>query len=403
MERSHMGCVSISVLVAVSLVIGASRGMAQGVFPDAHESPPAGWTGHVFKLSQQYPTTKPTTEPRPWKSIDYKTDPAAYLNAVLQYCYEGNIEADWDVQNNAVRKWYHAPWMHRENQGREFIRGTTRERTTPPRRLHANQSSRFTAYAVGIYNAPGGWTIGRVWSDPDNPDPSKAQFPEGTVSCKLLFSAATVDQVPYLAGAPEWSVFGASTFTTTARTVMTVRLLQIDVAVKDDRAKGTAGWVFGTFNYNGAAPGARNWDKMVPIGLMWGNDPTLKPQNYRDGARPKQTKVIPANVMANAATDWKGLGWLERLNGPVDNPVSACLSCHMTAEWPRPSDMVDPALSFSDVTGSDPLEPEVVAKKMRWFRNIKNQPFDAGSTPLDYSLQLFQGISNWFKAVGDNR
>ncbi len=61
-------------------------------------------------------------------------------------------------------------------------------------------------------------------------------------------------------------------------TLLSYRLvLQIDVAVKDSRASGTTGWVFGTFNYNSAASGARPWDKMVPVGLMWGNDPLLTP------------------------------------------------------------------------------------------------------------------------------
>jgi hypothetical protein len=399
----HQPSCSLLILAAAALSSSAS---AQ--FIDAHEVPPAGYTGHVFHLSQTYPTTKPTGEAKPWKSIDYKTHAAEYLNAVLNYCYEGNIQVDWDVQNNAVRKWYHAPWMHRENQGREFIRGTTRERTTPPKRLHASQTSRFTAYAVGIYNAPGGWTIGQVWKDPDNPDPSKARFPEGTVSCKLLFTAATPDQVPYLAGSPEWTVFGADSFTATPRHQMTVRLLQIDVAVKDDRAKGTSGWVFGTFNYNSAAPGATAWEKMVPVGLMWGNDPTLKPQNYRTGKRPTQSVIIPANVMANTATDWKGLGWLERLNGPIDNPASACLSCHGTAEWPRTAStpMYMGTLTWSQVNSTDPFTPDDVAaitQKMRWFRNLKTQPFDSGNLSLDYSLQLFEGIQSWFNAVGNTR
>jgi hypothetical protein len=34
-----------------------------------------------------------------------------------------------------------------------------------------------------------------------------------------------------------------------------------------------------------------------------------------------------------------------------------------------------------------------------YFRNIKSgQPFDAGALPLDYSLQLQNGIANWAQA-----
>jgi hypothetical protein len=391
----------------VALIVEPAFVAAQDTtpFPDFHEeSVPSGWTGPVFKLSQDYPTTKPAAGTLPWKSIDFKTKPADYLKAVLNYCYEGNIDVDWAGQDNTVRKWYHAPWLHAGNKGREFIHGMTRERTTPARRLHPNQSSQFGAYAVGLYNPLGGYTIGRVWKDHSNPDASKAIFPEGSVACKLLFTQATVAQVPYLNGTVEWQANAGASFSSTTRSPKTVRLLQIDVAVKDSRAAATTGWVFGTFNYNGNAPGARPWDRMVPVGLMWGNDPTLTPAQYRANKRPAQSLIIAPNVMANPATDWKGVGWLGRLNGPIDNPTSACLSCHMTAEWPRPSTtpMFISTLSFADVTSNDPLDPAVVAKKMRWFRNIQRQPFDAGNQSLDYSLQLHDGIDNFCAAEGCN-
>jgi hypothetical protein len=106
--------------------------------------------------------------------------------------------------------------------------------------------------------------------------------------------------------------------------------------------------------------------------------------------------------MTNKATDWKGLGWLERLNGPIDNPASACLSCHMTAEWPRPNSttMFLTSLPFAEVTSSDPLDASVVEQKMRWFRNIKRKPFDAGNLSLDYSLQLYEGMKNFCESEG---
>jgi len=250
---------------------------------------------------------------------------------------------------------------------------------------------------VGLYNPRGGYTIGQVWKDHENPDSGEAIFPDGSVACKLIFTMATVAQVPYLAGSVEWEVNGAVAFGGT-RSPMTVRLLQIDVAVKDSRASGTTGWVFGTFNYNSAASGSGPWDKMVPVGLMWGNDPLLTPAKYRTGSRPQQSKILFPNVMTNPATDWKGVGWLERLNGPIDNPQSACLSCHMTAAWRRTSGMVNNSLSFSQVTSNATLDPDVVTQKMRWFKNIKRQPFDARQESLDYSLQLHDGIENFCAA-----
>lgn len=406
-----------SLLVVVLGLLAGSQ-VAHGQFPNAHETAPAGWTAPTFALSQDYPATRPTNQAMPWKAFNFRTDPAGYLNAVRQYCYEGNIEVEWRGQDNAVRKWYHAPWLHRDTKGREFIHGLTRERSARVLRLHPAQSTQLGAYAVGMYNPLGGWTIGRVWADEHEPDPSKAAFPEGSVAVKLLFvevperregnsgipATEHIDhQVPYLQNSFEWDAFVSADggFQTTARKLGRVRLIQIDVAVKDNRAAATSGWVFGTFNYNSAAPGPRPWDRMIPVGLMWGNDPSLTPARYRAGNRPVQSKTIAANVMANHATDWHGLGWGERANGPIDNPASACLSCHVTAQWPKSSQMVNTSLPWSTVNNpSAPLPADAVAQKMRWFLNIGRRPFDAGSLSLDYSLQLQDGIEAWCAAVG---
>jgi hypothetical protein len=126
------------------------------------------------------------------------------MQAVIDYCYEGNLEVEFRGQDNATRKWYHAPWLHPGPNGREFTHGLTGERLSRTRELAATQSSAFHNFAVGLYNAGGGYAIGRVWADPNHPDPSKAAFPEGTVAFKLLFTMAAKDQVPYLDGAPEW-------------------------------------------------------------------------------------------------------------------------------------------------------------------------------------------------------
>jgi hypothetical protein len=83
-----------------------------GAFPDVGYDPPAGWTGHRFILSQNYLQALPTAELIPWSAIDFKTNPREYLEAVLSNCFDGNIAVDFDVQNNTVRKWYHAPWHH---------------------------------------------------------------------------------------------------------------------------------------------------------------------------------------------------------------------------------------------------------------------------------------------------
>lgn len=369
------------VLTALVTFAGGAAGQ-EPAFPSFRGQPLAGWTGPVFELSQDYPSSLPAAGSQPWKQHDFETQSAAYLQSVLGYVLEGNVEVDWRVQQNPVRAWYHAPWMHAGENGREFVRGLTRERTSHPRVLHPRQATDVANFAVSVYNARGGYVIGRVWRDPENPDPSLARFPEGTVAAKLLFTTATSAQVPYLRKAFRWRAH-VNRENGAARPIQYVRLLQIDVAVRDSRANATTGWVFGTFVYDGYASGASPWERMVPVGLMWGNDPELTPERYEDGERPRQSVVLNPTVGVPLR-----LGWLGRLNGPVDNPRSACLSCHATAQLETRSPMVPPT-RLSD------------AEKLRWFRNVKAaQAFDAGEQSLDYSLQLQEGIRRFRDSRG---
>lgn len=347
-------------------------------FPDARDNPPSSWTGPVFKLSQSYPTTMPSPEAYPWKQIDFKTQPMEYLRAVLAYCLEGNITSagDFDINQNTVRKWYHAPWMH---PNREFIHGMTSERWSRPRELHPLQTEWWQNWAVGMYNAPGGHAIGRVWANPNSPDPSLARFPDGTVGLKLLFSQAPVAQVPYLANSFEW-LTDINQISKGGAPPVSLRLLQIDVAVRDTRANSTTGWVFGTFTYDAQEPGSTPWQRLVPIGLMWGNDPT----RLFNGNPLTQTKINPDLRMQQHLG--YGVGGQKRLNGPVDNPISSCLSCHSTAavslDPPRPT--------ISGVTPANPTQQQI----RTYFRNIPaGTPFSPGYTSLDYSLQLQVGIA----------
>src|SRR5205823_14388543 len=101
-----------------------------------------------------------------------------YLQAVLAYALDGNDAVQWKVQDNAVRKWYHAPGLlgtataTNAAAGREFIRGLTRERVSPVKELHDNQDKRLTNWAVGFYNPIAAYTIGKARADPPAPDPA---------------------------------------------------------------------------------------------------------------------------------------------------------------------------------------------------------------------------------------
>jgi hypothetical protein len=370
--RGMFAPVALTVLLAVTVPVEAQ-------FPDAHENPPPGWTGPVFRLRQDYPPTRPAAETYPWRAVSFRTQPVEYLRRVLAYAYEGNVAVEWEPQRNSVRGWYHAPWMHAGTQGREFVHGLTKERNSAPRELHPSQSTRFQNWAVSLYNPPGGFVIGRVWRNPTSPNVNSVRFPEGTVAVKLLFTEASVAEVPYLSGSAEWQANIHQSLNSTQRTIRALRLLQIDVAVRDTRANPTGGWVFGTFVYDGNAAGGTPWDRMVPVGLMWGNDPGVTPTMVNQG-----TQLRESLINQPAMSVMQHLGWAGRLNGPVDNPISACLSCHSTAQWPQNSSVVP--------SGSEQA-------RLRWFRNLRRgEPFDEGSRTVDYSLQLSVGMRNFMNS-----
>jgi hypothetical protein len=295
-----------------------------------------------------------------------------------------------------VRNWYHAPWLHWGRNGREFVHGMTHERVAEPGDLARTQTSRYQNWAISIYNAPGGYTIGQVWRNPSKPDPEAAKFPEGTVACKLLFTQADKEQVPYLDGAFEWEAHIyretlAPTNPQLPRVVQKVRLLQLDVAVRDSNANDRSGWVFGTFVYSKDAAGATPWEKMVPLGLMWGNDEGVTNSMVRAGHKLRETIINQSDELP-----YQHLGWAGRLNGPVDNPISSCLACHATSQWPIDEPFVNPVtiVPKREIKEDSP-------QWMTWFRNIKaGEPFtqdDPKMRSLDYSLQLQVGIQNFYE------
>jgi len=364
----------------VSLVHGSGQcDTATTPFCDAWAALPAGWTGHVFKLAQDFPTTVPR-DAQPWLAFDPVTQPDQYMKSVLDYFYEGNIrdsvEDSFEPALNTKRKWYNAPWQDYGFNGREPAHGLTRERVNMPGELDPKQTRMWNNYAVGFYNAAGASAIGRVWANHGAPDSTKGIMPEGTVGAKLLFTTATPDEVPYLAGSPTWKTYiytqvNARRPDAKLRGEVPVRLLQIDIAVKDKRSP--TGWVFGTYVYGGGpAPGTTQgsgWTNVSPVGLMWGNDP-----DYSGSGPLKESWINPAVKMPH-------LGYQGRLNGPVDNPESSCLSCHSTAQ---------------DPLGTAPMFPEPPQPVSHWFRNIPaGQAFTPPANPLDYSLQVAFGIKNF--------
>ena len=393
-------------------------------FPDFGQLPPPDQftPDRVFRLSQDYPRAEPPLEPALARllAIDYTRDWKAYADAALAYVLEGNIE-DRSLQNsffaedNKVRPWFHVPWMHWADNGREGLHGLTPEGPIRSKSLSPTQMTWWQTYALAMYNARGGSAIGRVWANPRNPDIMALKtrgFPSGTVAAKLMFTTTPVSDAPFLSNPIEWTAYIKKTFSFTPtgfpiapREVNTVRLLQVDIMVRDPRADATGGWVFITYAYNGLqakarAPGQRfdnRWRNLIPVGLMWGQDPDVT--SFRQGnPQPVKTIINPdlkqTRINDDPALPPQHLGFGLRLNGPADNSLSSCKSCHSVAEYPD----ISPVLAYTGPGDTRQLQcggPEW----MRWFRNLPvGAPFDAGSNSLDNSLSLAISISNFIDA-----
>ena len=151
----------------------------------------------------------------------------------------------------------------------------------------------------------------------------------------------------------------------------------------------------------------------MPVGLMWGNDPDYQaniPQPDTDNKFPpnppstqtpinaalKQTVINPdANELPPTH-----LGWDGRLNGPVDNPRSSCMSCHMTASFEN--EPLSPLF-----ISPDKWPPSGTAEWdtwwMQWFQNVgwqngELEKFLDAEYSLDFSLQLSAALQNFHQS-----
>ncbi|HLM61167.1 MAG TPA: hypothetical protein VK308_10200, partial [Pyrinomonadaceae bacterium] len=237
-------------------------------------------------------------------------------------------------------------------------------------------------WAVSVYNEPGAFYINKVWKEMLKSEPNPKNFPaegfpEGTVAIKLLFTQA---EPGYLKNGIAWQ----ADIYRGKMPAQTMRLLQIDVSVRDDLSP--TGWVFGTFIYHDEAPPVsyaadlppdkKGWLRVVPLGLMLGNEMS---ESFLNSQLP-----VPQHFGCQA-----------RLNGPVDNPKSSCVACHAQAEIPQDLNFNKLNLTYP------PMSCDAETDKF-WFRHVnprssvkEERTLSAPAKQtlsLDFSLQLREGI-----------
>ncbi len=429
----------------------APHDAAYYAFRNATTQPPPHPDTPVFKLSDDYPHSPPhplsekcPAAECPWLYVDVNFDPTfpkdgksiespkwhgqnwdVYLQDILNYVKEGqtsdlNNTDGWRIEVNHHTRWYNVPWMaYDSTAGREYVHGTTNERTAqlaeligPEHSPHAlltmaGESDAcktkypwgFESWSVGYYNEYGGYVLGRsipATGVPQmseylgTPVPAGLPFPQGTVVVKILTSSVPPECVPYLAGSPAWQIdrhaYSQAHGYACEREVQISHVVQMDVAVTDSRSP--IGWVYGTFAYDGAVPGTTFWDHLVPVGLQWGSDPWTFPAVPRGSSLPLQQSVLNDDIQT-----FQHLGCMGRLAGPVDNPQSSCTSCHASAyAMPRGAittmgTNAPPSFGFSGMC------EEYSQENANYFQNQEApQGFPGGLFPgvvtMDTSLQL---------------
>ncbi len=368
---------------------GTYVAQCSGKFPDfiTPQDRIGGWNGQIFRLAQTYPASDPGTD-APWRSIDFRTPQGAdaYIYALRDYAFEDMIDADFKPEASTGRRWYHMPMMNFGPVSREFIHGLTEERSVTGPELGLKPGVRIRNFAVGFYNAAAATTIAKVWAS-DDPNLINTAFPAGSMSFKILFSAVRpsdfADGVDRLAEAPTWQI------SENGQTI-DLRLMQMDVAAAAPDTQ--TGWVFGTLAFDANATDPSPWRRMRPVGLSWGSDEGVKPSEVAAGLKSLKETIVSGLAPVYAA---QHLGWGGRMNGPVDNPSSGCMSCHGTAQSPRV-----PILPLNNCTSED--------QKMLWFRNLPGtvafgrvdqntcQKVQSGDpmVALDYSLQMAVAVQN---------
>jgi len=441
-------------LFAIACSIAASGALAESAKTEAYRNAavpaPASWQGPTFKLSHDYPQKKPqpcSVAECPWLGIDLPTktnftDAGVpvwkdggvydnYINAILDYVKKGqtpdlNNQDGFKVHVNGKTEWFHIPWMaFDKHTGREFVHGLTNERTAVISDFYGEErlglhslvgatpgnEQGFETWAVGMYNSYGGYTVGQGWSKKGTPNIDTINgikalkgmpFMQGTVVVKFLFTTATPEEVSYLKGSPEWQAdrhVEIDNKFQCKREVQKVRLVQVDVAVVDERSPSR--WVYGTFAYLDGK-GKTVWDNLKPVGLQWGMDSWTFP------AVP-QTESIPArqSVLNKSISKFEHYGCNGRLAGPVDNKLSSCLSCHGGAFANTAGYTFAEGTYGPPVFGFEGLCTQYSQDNVEYFQTIQfPQAYTGGNYPdamnMDTSLQMQIAMQEWalFKQNG---
>jgi hypothetical protein len=405
------------------------RGAAmQDPFANSSTPPPPGYPHPLFRLSHDYPLSPPgPLGPTPWDAA-IGGGPISVSNAAaFMKALSGYVSADlavfvldhdnWDAGRLG---WYDQPWLStiQEPICGMFLATQTEGALFKGSGLRAPY---LIDFAKTYYNRRAASTLGAVWgSTAMSPNISTAasQFPEGSIIIKFTYTEAGPSDWPVMEGANHLTIFtqrNPGSGGSGKPELFNVRLMQLDIVVKDSIAAPKTGWVFTTLVYDARVKGD-GLERMVPLGATWGNDPEV------NSAAPPVMR-LGETWLNPQAPDYSTeiLGWGGRLSGPNDQAVqvpgsyidihtgqpgkvtvanSACMSCHSPSEW-QPASFILPGFVLG--CGYVMYAPGS-ADWMRWFQDRDGKtPQDEGSVAFDYDLMFtFKALPQWASATGLN-
>jgi len=417
-----------------------------GLYPDQSQ-----WQGTYRSLNYDYPETAENkwfaVAPRTPLTIDNAGEYVAALKSFVEPSMRGMID-ETDSWDPAANGWYGMIWQSDGTKGpngvtdpesgQESILGAfsgqviTKETFVDPENSYPPLTVDMQNHTVIYYDPLSATMLNKLWANPFNPDRKAVSFPEGGMVVKAAAVTPTPEQWPVLEGAAIWNVYRPTVealegpdynpYTNAKPEVVPLRVLQFDIIVKDSVASPQTGWVFVTYVYKLDAPGQTTWDRLVPLGAMWGNDPAFaREANGMDpNGGPLQETWINDEAPAFAKSS---LGWGGRLSGPIDVaerhdvlltdgtrvPVlhaSSCLSCHGTAQFPFVANLYpSPNRTFPREGTLFPMYPPGSEMWSRWFQNKPGslpQNDNKGSVALDYDMLIMFALSAFDAAAGND-
>lgn len=397
------------------------------------------YSKELFKFNYNYPSEYKEPLNRPWFKVTNnkpltKKNAYDYIMALKQYVTPSmkTFVINQNQWNKSSQKgWYSMLWAG-ENvpltswEGREAIYGTY---TGQIQEASVYKDFGLTVpvrnYAAIYYDEVAAHTLYKIFKECNkktkecipNINNNEAQFEEGSVIIKAASASATPEQWPVLKDAAIWKIYRKpfdinGTIKSKEPKVINTRVTIFDIIVKDSIAAPKTGWVFTTLVYDKDAKGETAWEKMVPLGAIWGNDPNINSARY-PSKKLNQTYINPNAPKFAKVT----LGYGKRLSGPFDIAVkydvkvddkivkklrsSSCLSCHGTSSYvPYDSNMITFFYPVKKITEDGTWNMHRPGSKQwnQWFQNRwgdKPQSKQKDVIALDYSTFLEQALMNF--------